>query len=562
MGGAVPGSIAPSLTDTFQEGIRLPPIKLYRGGLLNQDVRAILRNNVRIPDQLWGDIQALRAGHHIAIRKMQALAARHGTAKLRTIMEDLLTYSELKANEVFKSLPAGTYEFSDYLEDDTVSDVPIRIRLAMTVSSDGRIHLDYSGTDPQVDSSYNVPTAGKVHPWVIAGLMYFIVSQDPDIPTNAGFFRAITVTLPEGSLVHPIFPAAIGLRSLSGVRILEVLMGVLGQAAPSKTPAAGSGVSTIVLLSVPDYERSGRRIHVINPCVGGSGGRPMGDGFDGVDFTLGFMRNTPAEILEAETFILIREFGFVPDSGGPGKYRGGLGIALEFQVFAPDATVVARGMDRTRFHPWGVHGGHPGARMQPALVNAGSDHEQSIRKINFLKLSPGDRVRLATSGGGGYGDPLLRDIERVRADVELGFVSQSAAQENYGVVFDATDGGGVDVKKTAHERERRLASQTASLIPSFSLGNERDEYERAWSADARLAFHEILGNLPILVRYRIKNELHNRLFARQRTAVISREEIFEHWDQLRKRLYPDRYLASQFVPKSPRLSQSDEPRTG
>lgn len=556
MGGAVPGSIAPSLTDTFQEGIRLPPIKLYRNGLLNDDVRAILRNNVRIPDQLWGDIQALRAGHHIAMRKMQALATRHGVAKLRTVMEDLLTYSELKANEVFKSLPAGTYEFSDYLEDDTVSDVPIRIRLAMTVSAEGRIHLDYTGTDPQVDSSYNVPTAGKVHPWVIAGLMYFIVSQDPDIPTNAGFFRAITVTLPKGSLVHPIFPAAIGLRSLSGVRILEVLMGVLGQAAPAKTPAAGSGVSTIVLLSVPDYERSGRRIHVINPCVGGSGGRPMGDGFDGVDFTLGFMRNTPAEILEAETFIVVREFAFVPDSGGPGQYRGGLGIALEFQVFAPDATVVARGMDRTRFHPWGVHGGHPGARMRPALVNAGTDREQSIRKINFLKLNPGDRVRLVTSGGGGYGNPLMRDVERVRTDVELGFVSRSAARDIYGVMFDAN--GAIDGDKTAAEREKRLTGQASAPIPSFNFGNERDEYESAWTADARAAFHEILGRLPILLRYRIKNELHNRLFAQRRLQRITRDEILEKWNELRARLYPDRYLASQFVPRQGELSRSDE----
>lgn len=548
MGGAVPGSIAPSLTDTFQEGIRLPPLKLYRGGVLNEDVRAILRNNVRIPDQLWGDIQAIRAGHHVAMRKIQALAARHGVAKLRTVMEDLLTYSELKAREVFKKLPAGTYEFSDYLEDDTISDVPVRIQLSMTVSSDGRIHLDYTGTDPQVDSSYNVPTSGKVHPWVIAGLMYFIVSQDPDIPTNAGFFRAISVTLPEGCLVNPIFPAAIGLRSLSGVRILEVLMGVLGQAAPERTPAAGSGVSTIVLMSVPDYERSGRRIHVINPCVGGSGGRPVGDGFDGVDFTLGFMRNTPAEILEAETFILMREFSFVPDSGGPGEFRGGLGVALEFQVFAPDATVIARGMDRTRFDPWGVHGGLPGVRMQPALVNRGTDTERAIRKINFLRLSPGDSVRLSTSGGGGYGNPLKRQVARVRADVELGFVSRGAAESVYGVVFAAD--GEVDEALTAAERARRLASQASVQIPSFDLGNARREYDAMWSHEARDAFAQILSELPILVRYRIKNEMHHALFKQPRSAPLSAHEVREQWNELRARLYPDRYLARQFLPKS------------
>jgi N-methylhydantoinase B len=553
MGGSVPGSIAPSLTDTFQEGIRLPPLKLYRRDSVNDDVRAILLNNVRIPDQLWGDIQAIRAGHHVAIQKLKGLAARYGVAKLRTVMEDLLTYSELKARRVFRSLAAGTYRFWDYLEDDTVSNVPIRINLAMTVTADGQIHLDYTGTDPQVDSSYNVPTSGKVHPWVIAGLMYFIVSQDPDIPTNAGFFRAISVTLPEGSLVNPIFPAAIGLRSLSGVRILEVLMGVLSQAAPTKTPAAGSGVSTIVLLSVPDYERSKRRIHVINPCVGGSGGRPVGDGFDGVDFTLGFMRNTPAEILESETFVVVREFAFVRDSGGAGKFRGGLGIALEFQVFAPDATVIARGMDRTRFHPWGVHGGHTGARMKPALVNPGTDGEISVRKINYLKLSPGDRVRITTSGGGGYGNPLERDIERVRADVELGFVSRTAAEAEYGVVLDAN--GRFDERATNGIRQRKVSEQTDSATGSFSLGDERSGYDALWSADAREALGEILSELPILMRYRIKNELHQQFFREARVLAITRAEVAKCWSELRSRLYPDRYLARQFLPKERALPQ-------
>jgi N-methylhydantoinase B len=213
-------------------------------------------------------------------------------------------------------------------------------------------------------------------------------------------------------------------------------------------------------------------------------------------------------------------------------------------------------MDRTRFHPWGVHGGHPGARMRPALLYAGTEPVQSIRKINFLKLSPGDRVRLATSGGGGYGNPLLRDIERVRADVDLGFVSRLAAQHVYGVVFDAI--GAIDEAKTATERGRRLSTQVDIPIPSFNLGKDRDEYESAWTADARAAFQEILGKLPILVRYRIKNELHNRLFAEQRLNPITYEEVLQCWNELRERLYPDRYLASQFIPKPMELTHSEQ----
>ena len=547
MGGSVPGSIAPGLTDTFQEGFRIPPLKLYRRGVVNEDVQAIMVNNVRIPQQMWGDVQALRAGHHVASAKLKALAERHGVEKMRTIMEDLLTYSELKARKVFKSLTPGTYSFSDYLEDDTISDVPVRINIAMTVNKDGDIHLDYAGTDPQVDSSYNVPTSGKVHPWVVAGLMYFIVSQDPDIPTNAGFFRAITVNLPLGCLVNAIFPAAIGLRSLTGVKILETLIGVLGQAAPDRMPAAGSGVSTVVLLSVPDYERSNRRNHVINPCVGGSGGRPVGDGFDGVDFTLGFMRNTPAEILESETFIVIRKYGFVPDSAGPGKFRGGLGIQLEFQVFAPDATVIARGMDRTRFHPWGAQGGGTGARMLPAVLNAGTDRERSFRKINFLKLVPGDRLRITSSGGGGYGDPLERDLERVRFDVELGVVSPARAAADYGAIVDPL--GKLDEAASLEQRKTMRAARKGKKAEMFSLGPDREQYDASWGPGSREAMAEILSRLPILVRYRIKNEIHGLLFKGERHSPIDKEEVDRCWAELRPTFYPQRYLADQFLPK-------------
>jgi N-methylhydantoinase B len=273
----------------------------------------------------------------------------------------------------------------------------------------------------------------------------------------------------------------------------------------------------------------------------------MGDGFDGVDFTLGFMRNTPVEILESETFILIKEFSFVPDSGGPGEFRGGLGVALEFQVFAPDATVIARGMDRTRFHPWGVHGGLPGARMQPAIVNGGSEGERQVRKINFLRLSPGDRVRLSTSGGGGYGNPLKREIARVRADLQLGFVSHGAAESAYGVVFDSN--GEVDEVKTTAERARRLAGQVAAPVPSFDLGENRREYDAQWSSGAREEMLRILEGLPILTRYRIKNELHRALFDSPRVTPVSSREVQERWNELRSRVYPDRYLARQFLPK-------------
>jgi N-methylhydantoinase B len=540
IGGSVPGSIAPSLIDTFQEGIRIPPVKLYRRGEVNADVRDILKNNVRIPEQMWGDVQALRAGMQLAERKLQDLARRYGVEKLRQVMDDLLLYSELKARRIFERIPAGTYHFSDYVEDDTISEVPIRISLNMTVA-DGRIHLDYTGTDPQVASAYNVPTAGKVHPWVMAGLGYYVVSQDPDIPTNAGFFRAITVKLPKGSIVNPIFPAAIGLRSLAGVRMIEIILGALAQAVPEHAPAAGSGVSTVVMLSVPDFERGGRRINVVNPCVGGSGGRPIGDGFDGVDFLFGFMRNTPAEILESETAILVKRFGFRCDSGGPGKYRGGLAVSLEFQVTAPDATVIARGMDRTLFDPWGVHGGLPGSRMPLAIVNPGTNRERAIRKIDVLRLDAGDVVRIQSPGGGGYGDPLERDPEKVRLDLEFGFISSAAADAAYGVKFGAT--GAVDHERTDANRSRLKAASERSPESIFTFGTHRQAMDRLWPPEARWALAQILDQVPILMRYRIKNKIYETLVPAGRNTPIAAIEIDECWNTVRQHLYPAQLVA-------------------
>lgn len=534
IGGSVPGSIAPSLVDTFQEGIRIPPVKLYRRGEVNEDVRNILKNNVRIPEQMWGDVQALRAGMRLAERKLEDLARRHGVARMRAVMDDLLTYSEMKARRIFSQVPAGTYRFSDYLEDDTISDVPIRICLAMTVG-EGRIHLDYTGTDPQVGAAYNVPTAGKVHPWVMAGLAYYVVSQDPDIPTNAGFFRTISVTLPEGSLVNPVFPAAIGLRSLAGARMIELILATLGQAAPERTPAAGSGVSTIIMLAVPDFERGGRRINVVNSVVGGSGGRPIGDGFDGVDFMFGFMRNTPAEILEAETHIVLRDFSFQRDSGGAGKFRGGLGVSIEFQVTAPEATVIARGMDRTRFEPWGVHGGHTGQRTPPVLVNPGTPQQRAIRKLDVLRLDAGDIVRIASPGGGGYGDPLDRDPAMVALDVTLGFVSPAAATDIYGVVLDAEIT--VDAGATA-ERRAALRTGRGDGRAVFALGSHRAAVDALWPEEARAALRAILEATPILTRYRVKNKIYETLVQDGRTKPLTGAEIEACWERLRVQIYP------------------------
>src|SRR5215471_13669562 len=385
IGGLVPASISPRAAEIFQEGLRLPPKKLFVGGQVNQDLLDVILANCRIPEQNWGDLQALVAGLVTGERRLHALIARFGVDVVQKGMDDLLDYTERKVQALIRRMPRGRYEFSDYIEDDVVTDIPIRLKVVLTVG-DGVIHLDFTGSDVQVGSALNVPTGGRAHPFMAVALFNYFITRDPGIPLNAGVLRPIRMTLPAGSVVNPQFPAACGVRYATVLRVYDAVLGALARALPAEIPAASGGQGCMVALSLPDPEAGRRHVTVIEPMIGGGGGRPARDGVDGCDASLGFLKTTPAETLEVEVpSLVVRRFDLVTDSGGPGRWRGGHAVRLDMQVFRPEGQVTARGMERLRFAPWGVAGGRAGSTGR-AVLNPDTARERAVAKIDLLAL--------------------------------------------------------------------------------------------------------------------------------------------------------------------------------
>ncbi len=506
VGGRVPGSIAPSNSETFQEGVVYPPVHLMTRGELNQEVLSILLANCRIPELNWGDIKAQLAGLNTAERRIHDLIARYGSEPVRHGIDDVLDYAEAQARRVISDMPDGTYRFTDYLETDHVLKGRLQ-RIQVTVTIDGSdMTLDFTGTDPQIQAAFNMATGGKHGHWMISfGLVSLLRTMAPDLILNSGAVRPFRLVLPIGSLVNAEPRAAYGVRAALMFRVFDVCLGALGQALPDKINAAGSNQGSILLVSVPDTETGGTKVSVVQPLVGGSGGRPMKDGIDGVDVAFGFLRNVPTESIEQEVPVLVSRYKLRENSAGPGYYRGGVGVELEFKVFPPNSVVTARGMERYVFRPWGRLGGRAGTTGFTTL-NAGAPGETNVGKIDVLYLEPGDRIFIGTQGGGGYGDALTRPAERVLNDVLDELVSVDSARDDYGVVIEA---GCVDEAATAQLRER-LRTERGDRLPEFDFGAEREAYERRWTPELQDA---ILAS-TMSFQTTMRNFLRSRLFER------------------------------------------------
>ncbi|RMF85597.1 MAG: hydantoinase B/oxoprolinase family protein, partial [Nitrospinota bacterium] len=477
VGGLVPGSIAPSAYDIYQEGLIIPPRKLYREGKLDQELLDMILANCRIPEQNWGDLKALLAALNTGERRLTEVIERYGVETVKQGITDLLAYGEQSARAIIADIPDGTYTFSDYVEGDVTTQIPLRIKLALTVQGSD-MYLDFTGTDPQIRAAFNVPTFGKTHHWLTVGLVTFLRTKNPSIPLNKGILRPVHTTVPSGTLLNPVPPASCGIRYATAIRVIDVTFGALSQAIDDVVPAAGAGQVAIVLISMPDYQSGGYKVSVLQPMQGGSGGRPVKDGIDGGDFSAGFLRNIPTEMLEADIPILVHKYMFPDDTLPAGQFRGGLGVDFRFQVFTPHCIVTARGMERHRFRPWGRKGGSAGTRAL-TKVNPGTEQEQNIGIIDILKLEPYDLVQIMTPCGGGYGDPLDRDPDKVLKDVEDEFITREAAESEYGVVIR---NGRVDQAQTEALRHRL---QTSRILKPFDYGSEREEYEWLWPPEVQ-----------------------------------------------------------------------------
>lgn len=509
VGGAVPASLSRALTDVHQEGIRTPPVKLYRRGELDRSLLRLLLTNVRIPEQNWGDLQAQVAAMNTGERRTLDLVRRFGAQTIIDGFADILDYAEAQARSVLRSVPDGEYTFVEYSDEDGPDGDPLRLKLTLRIIGDGA-ELDFTGTDPQTFSSLNVPTGGHPrHSLLLVGVYYVLSALQPGILLNFGTTRAFTCNVPEGSVLNPQFPAAVGMRSLTCGRLRSLIFGAFATAVPDRMPSAPAGATSIINMAAEDRRTGRRTITAIAPIVGGGGGMPHRDGTDGSGADAAYLKNSPIEITETEAPVHIERYGLMTDTGGPGQHRGGMAQILEFRATSPDAFVTARNRDRSKFQPWAILGGMPGPTGSFTL-NPGKPHAVDLGNTDTLRLAPGDLLRIVSPGGAGRGDPFQRDPEKVLRDVKAGRVSIEKARQDYGVVIE--DGKIVDDSTSAMRNARPERS-------GFDPGRMRHDHENRWTEDAYQTLHALLQTLPVSWRAPLKR----RLFAAVRGDVTGRQ---------------------------------------
>jgi N-methylhydantoinase B len=493
MGGSVPSSIAPSLSEIFQEGLRIPPMKFVKRGKINDDVLGIVMANNREPEVNMGDIRAMLGSMETGEARVRELIERHGVQAFLDVQGDLLDYTAKKARDVLRRIPDGVYEFWDFMDDDRVTRIPLRVRVKLT-AKDGKLNIDLSGTDPQVRAAYNVPTNGKRNYWITIRLTNFLTTYDLSMPKNAGLYRTIDAVVPPGIVMNAEFPDACGVRSSPSLRVSGAINGAIIKAHPGLMPAPSGGNSMPFALAEYDALGVKRSVQVIEPMRGGMGAMKGQDGVDGRDTSLNNMRNHPVESVECDMGVVFRNYDIRPDSGGPGKWRGGVGQVITVEVLRDGGSFLSRGMERLRFPPYGVLGGKPGEGMR-AILNRGRADERKLTKFDQLPVNAGETLTFMMAGGGGYGDPFERDPERVQSDVEVGFVTHAGARRDYGVVID--DDGAVDEAATAECRANLVKDNNRA---DFDFGPEREAWERVFDDETMWELNRRLYELPKSVR--------------------------------------------------------------
>ena len=457
-GGSVPGSIPVAAQTIFEEGIRIPPTKLYKKGVLQSDLLELILHNVRTPQWNRFDLNALVAACNTAARRCVELAERFGDDVLFSTMEIMLERNYHAMKHIIETLiPTEPREFEDYLCDDGVGFGPYKIRCRVWREGSTCI-FDFAGTDPQAASSINFYLNEDMFKMFFGS--FTINLFDPQILFNDGFYDLVDVRIPAGTLLKPQYPAALSGRTHALGRIFDVMGALLGQGAPEVLNAAGFSDSPHLFYS--GYDQKGEWFQLFQIGFGGIPGRPVGDGPDGHSLWPGFT-NVPNEFIEAYFPLRIERYETITDSGGAGKHRGGNGLSVAYR-FLCDGTIGVHD-ERWLMYPWGVNGGEPGMRSTKRLVRADGSEEWLPAKCERIPVSAGDLLYFNTWGGGGWGDPLARDPALVAQDVDRGLVSVEGARR-YGVVI--SEGARVDDSATAALRTQMSAGRGA--LPLFDRG--------------------------------------------------------------------------------------------
>ena len=455
IGGMVPGSISPAATDVFQEGIVVPPSRVLRDGVWNEELIRTFVRNTRFPDMVRGDLSAIMAAVRLGGRRMEEIAERFGTGAVEAAFAGMLDQSERALRKAFaERVPDGRFSFRDYIDSDSVSEKSYAV--AVTVEKRGEmVTLDYSASDNQAQGAINFIMDSSV-PKTMCGL--YFTGQETGVALNGGFHRAVgEVTTRPGSIVSPREPAPLGMRSHCLTRVNSSLFGAFAKATGGNVPAASS-VYVLYYLRSWNKERTELDLCIEGLAVG-FGARPHADGIDAVYYVA--QKNYPIEFAEMEFGVRIEGYAMNMDSGGPGLHRGGCGIVRDLRVVGDEAVIGLR-MDNIRWPAWGVKGGMGGGAGR-IVVNPGTADERELRPMSEgNKLKKGDLVRIMTPGGGGWGSPLERAAEQVRDDVLDGFISAESAARDYGVVLAANL---IDVNAAATDaRRKELARMPRGLF--------------------------------------------------------------------------------------------------
>ena len=447
VGGMAPGSMALAATEIFQEGLRIPIIKLFEKGVLNRSVMGLLEANSRTPDALRGDLGAQIASIRTCEAAVTQLVNRYGSQALRGYIEELHAYAErLMRQEIAKMAP-GVYEFEDWLDGLGENPEPLYFKVKVTIDG-GHALIDWEGTGPQVQGAINAPIATTRS----MGLCAIRSAVGVEMPNFAGYMRPVELRAPEGSLVNPVLPAACAARGVIAYRMLDCLFGALAKVPGSRLPAQGEGGPSVVTLS--GWE--GPKAWLITDGVLGSwGGRPTIDGVDGIASPGTNLSNQPIEIIEARLPLRVTSYGLLPNSGGAGRTRGGLAVYRGYEILAKEGNLTLRS-DRRRHLPSGAEGGLPGTPSVTYLHTAAGPELLPVMPMQARKITRGDSVLHIAAGGAGYGDVLARDPEAVLDDVRDDKIDAAMAAEVYGVIIDQ-DSWTIDATRTA---EKRSALQT------------------------------------------------------------------------------------------------------
>lgn len=423
VGGAYSGSLSAQSKSIFAEGLQIPPVKLVEKGEVSDDIIRFILSNVRTPGEREGDLRAQIAANFTGRKRLKEIVDEHGKEKILRVYDDVLSYSEKRMKKSIGDLPRGAYRAHDYLDDDGLGNGDLRIEVELTIEDEG-VTVDFSGTCRQVEGPVNAPLA------VTESATYYSLraATDPSIPPNQGCYRPISVEVPDESMLNPSKPApVVGGNLETSQRIVDVMLSALAEAGIPLIPAGSNGSMNNVTFgnsadgSAPNYT-------FYETIGGGSGARPDRDGVDGIHCHMTNTRNTPIEVIEKNYPLRVERYELRRDSGGAGKYRGGLGIVRDIRVL-DDGTEFSLLSDRRRYKPRGLHGGMPGKSGDDKIIRNGN--EKSIPGKTVLELNRNDLVSIRTPGGGGYGKPGDRGRTSIERDLREERISGKKAREDY-----------------------------------------------------------------------------------------------------------------------------------